>query len=63
MNKQKIYRVLNILFLVLAVVGLIYILTSKDNVSAGYAVVPCLFSSIFSQLALKEQNSKSKKID
>ena len=51
MNKEKIFRVLTLMFM---------IIFNKGQVNAGYAVIPSLFCAIFSQLAVYEKFKKEK---
>lgn len=44
--------------MVLTFVGAIYVLISDGSASAGFAVVPCLFTLIFSGLCLREKSRK-----
>ena len=48
MDKEKIFRVLTLIFMIITFIG------------AGYAVVPSLFCAIFSQLAVYEKFKKEK---
>ncbi|MCI8342093.1 MAG: hypothetical protein HFE62_02605 [Firmicutes bacterium] len=41
---KMIVSILNIVFIVLTVVGAIYVLLSHGSVNAGYAVVPMVFA-------------------
>lgn len=60
MKKEKVYFILTTIFtvLTLAVVG--YILAKEGKVNAGYSIIPCLFSMIFSQLYVKEKTKTRK---
>ena len=60
MNKEKIYRILTFIFMILTFIGAGYILLNKGQVNAGYAVIPSLFCAIFSQLAVYEKFKKEK---
>ncbi len=60
MQKQKIFRILSFVFCILTFIGAGYVLINKGEVNAGYAVIPSLFSVIFSQLSINEK-SKNKK--
>lgn len=53
---KKILLVLSILFTVITFVGATYVLKSSGTVSAGYAVIPMVFSIAFttSFLAIKK---------
>ncbi len=44
--------------MVLTFIGAFYVLVNDGTVNAGYAVVPSLFSVIFSGLCLREKNHK-----
>lgn len=61
MNKEKIYRILTFIFMILTFIGAGYILLNKGQVNAGYAVIPSLFCAIFSQLAVYEKFKKERK--
>ena len=54
-KKINIFLVLFILFAILTFVGAIYVLTSNGKASAGYAIIPSLFSVLFSQLGFHKQ--------
>lgn len=60
MNKEKIFRILTFVFMLITFVGAGYVLLNKGQVSAGYAVIPSLFCAIFSQLAIYEKFEKEK---
>ena len=60
MQKQKIFRILSFVFCILTLIGAGYVLINKGEVNAGYAVIPSLFSVIFSQLSLLEKNKYKK---
>ena len=60
MPKQKIFRILSFVFCILTLIGAGYVLINKGEVNAGYAVIPSLFSVIFSQLSLLEKNKYKK---
>lgn len=60
MNKEKIFRILTFIFMILTFVGAGYVLFNKGQVNAGYAVIPSLFCAIFSQLAVYEKFKKEK---
>ena len=55
MKKEKIFRILTFIFMILTFIGAGYVLLNKGQVSAGYAVIPSLFCAIFSQLAVYEK--------
>ncbi len=61
MNKEKIFRVLTFVFMIITFIGAGYVLFNKGQVNAGYAVVPSLFCAIFSQLAVYEKFKKERK--
>lgn len=61
MNKEKIFRVLTLVFMIITFIGAGYVLFNKGHVNAGYAVVPSLFCAIFSQLAVYEKFKKERK--
>lgn len=44
--------------MVLTFVGALYVLLSDGSANAGFAVVPCLFTMIFSGLCLREKSRK-----
>ncbi len=56
MQKKKIFRILSFVFCILTFIGAGYVLINKGEVNAGYAVIPSLFSVIFSQLSIAEKN-------
>lgn len=62
-NKRNIFLALSIVFLILTIIGAILVFTKKvDN--AGYAVIPMLWSLIFSGFMRASQqkiNENSKK--
>lgn len=60
MNKEKVFRILTFIFMIITFVGAGYVLYNKGQVNAGYAVVPSLFCAIFSQLAVYEKFKKEK---
>ena len=60
MNKEKIFRVLTLMFMIITFIGAGYVLFNKGQVNAGYAVIPSLFCAIFSQLAVNEKFKKEK---
>ena len=60
MNKEKIFRILTFIFMILTFIGAGYVLFNKGQVNAGYAVIPSLFCAIFSQLAVYEKFKKEK---
>ena len=60
MNKEKIFRVLTLMFMIITFIGAGYVLSNKGQVNAGYAVIPSLFCAIFSQLAVNEKKKKKK---
>ncbi len=56
MKKEKIFRILTLIFVILTFIGAGYVLINKGEVNAGYAVVPSVFSATFSQLSITEKN-------
>lgn len=60
MNKEKIFRALTLIFMIITFIGAGYVLFNKGQANAGYAVVPSLFCAIFSQLAVYEKFKKDK---
>lgn len=61
MNKEKIFRILTLIFTILTFVGAGYVLINKGEVNAGFAVIPSLFCAVFSQLSIAEKNKNNKK--
>ena len=61
MKKINIFLILFIIFAILTFAGGIYVVTSKGTASPGYAVIPCIFSVIFSQLGFNKQKSDKEK--
>lgn len=55
MKKEKIFRILTFIFMIVTFIGAGYVLYNKGQVNAGYAVIPSLFCAIFSQLAVYEK--------
>jgi len=55
MKKEKIFRILAIVFIVLTFIGAGYVIINKGEVNAGYAVVPSLLSICFSQLSITKK--------
>ena len=58
MNKEKLFRILTLIFVILTFIGAGYVLINKGEVNAGYAVIPSLFCAAFSQLSIIEKNRK-----
>ncbi len=58
MFKEKMFKVLTFVFMILTFIGAFYVLFNKGQVSAGFAVIPSLFCAIFSQLAVYEKFKK-----
>ena len=58
MSKEKIFKVLTFIFMIITFIGSGYVLFNKGQVNAGYAVIPSLFCAIFSQLAVYEKFKK-----
>jgi 1,4-dihydroxy-2-naphthoate octaprenyltransferase len=46
---MKVTRVLSVIFAVLTICGAIYVFYTGGKANAGYAVIPMIFSLIFSQ--------------
>ena len=61
MNKEKIFKVLTFIFMIITFIGAGYVLINKGQINAGYAVIPSLFCAFFSQLAVYEKFKKEKK--
>ena len=61
MNKEKIFRVLTLVFMIITFIGAGYVLINKGQENAGYAVIPSLFCAIFFQLAVYEKFKKERK--
>lgn len=55
LKKEKVFRILTFIFMILTFIGAGYVLLNKGQVNAGYAVIPSLFCAIFSQLAVYEK--------
>ena len=60
MKKEKIFRILTFIFMILTFIGAGYVLSNKGQVNAGYAIIPSLFCAICSQLAVYEKFKKEK---
>ena len=60
MKKEKIFRILTFIFMIVTFIGAGYVLYNKGQVNAGYAVIPSLCCAIFSQLAVYEKFKKEK---
>lgn len=60
MKKEKIYLTLTTIFVLLTLIAVAYILAKEGEINAGYALIPCLFSVIFSQLCIKEKEKTRK---
>lgn len=58
MSKEKIFKVLTFIFMIITFIGAGYILFNKGQVNPGYTVIPSLFCAIFSQLAVYEKFKK-----
>lgn len=58
MKKEKIFRILTFIFMILTFLGAGYVLSNKGQVNARYAIIPSLFCAIFSQLAVYEKFKK-----
>ncbi len=61
MNKEKIFRILTLIFTILTFIGAGYVLINKGEVNAGFAVIPSLFCAVFSQLSIAEKKKKDEK--
>ena len=61
MNKEKIFRILTLIFTILTFIGAGYVLINKGEVNAGYAVIPSLFSAFFAQLSITAKNKNNNK--
>lgn len=61
MSKEKIFRALTFIFMIITFIGAGYVLINKGQINAGYAVIPSLFCAFFSQLAVYEKFKKEKK--
>lgn len=55
----KIYKISQIIFTILTLIGAIFVFVKDGRVNAGYAVVPMLFSMLFLNLS----NREKKKLD
>lgn len=55
MNKEKIFKLLTFLFMILTFIGVSYVLMNRGKVNAGFAVIPSLFCIVFSQLTISEK--------
>lgn len=60
MKKEKVYRILTFVFMILTFIGAGYVLSNKGQVSAAFAIIPSIFCAIFSQLAVYEKFKKEK---
>lgn len=60
MNKEKIFRIWILIFMIITFIGAGYVLINKGQIGAGFAVIPSLFCVIFSQLAIYEKFKKEK---
>ena len=56
MRKLTILIIFQILFTMLTFIGAGYVLINKGQVSAGYAVVPCVIVVIFTNFITIEKN-------
>jgi len=61
MNKEKVFRVLGIVFAILTFIGAGIVLFNKGEVNPGIAVIPSLFSVIFTNLSAAEKNKNNEK--
>lgn len=60
MNREKVYKIITAIFLVLTFVGVGYVLINKGEQNAGFAVIPSLFCITFSQLTIAESRKNKK---
>ena len=60
MKKEKIYLILTTVFTILTFIIVAYILAKEGKINAGYSLIPCLFTILFSQLCIKEKNKNKK---
>ena len=60
-SKEKVFRIVTFIFMILTFIGAGYVLFNKGRVNAGYAVIQSLFCAIFSQLAVYEKFKKKNK--
>ena len=58
MSKEKRFKFVTFIFMIITFIGAGYVLFNKGQVNAGYAVIPSLFCAIFSQLAVYEKFKK-----
>ena len=61
MNREKKFRILTFIFMIITFIGAGYVLFNKGEVNVGYAVIPSLFCAIFSQLSVYEKIKKREK--
>lgn len=54
MSKEKIFRILTFIFMIITFIGAGYVLMNNGYANAGYAVIPMLFALIFSILQKKK---------
>lgn len=55
MKKLAVLMIFQILFTILTFIGAGYVLINKGQVNAGYAVVPCVISVIFTNFITIEK--------
>lgn len=55
MKKLTVLMIFQILFTILTFIGAGYVLINKGQVNAGYAVVPCVISVIFTNFITIEK--------
>lgn len=60
MKKENIFRLISFIFMILTFLGAIYIFINKGEVNPGFAVIPSLFSVIFSQMSIMEKKNNKK---
>ncbi len=60
MKKEKVFRLLSFIFMILTFIGASYVFINKGEANPGYAVVPSLFCVIFSQMSIREKKNNSK---
>ena len=58
MKKEKIFKLLSFIFMILTFMGAGYVLLNHGERNAGFAVIPCLFYILFIQLSVSEKNKK-----
>ena len=58
MDKEKVFRVLGLIFGVITFIGAGIVLFNKGEINPGIAVLPSVASVLFSNLALAEKKKK-----